>query len=141
MQGKGSRFPVFSNNVYESKMQHQIHESPFTETDNYNSQNFKEKVNSWISKWISKGVIDNNWKRSKTSTNSIPRKTYGLVKTPKVNYPVTVTSSGCNTAAENLSINVKHVLFELSESMPSRIKDSNHLLDIIDIILLVVFTH
>ena len=41
-------------------------------------------------------------------------------------------SSGCNTTIETLSIYVEHVLFELSEGMPSRIKDSNHLLDIID---------
>ena len=41
-------------------------------------------------------------------------------------------SSGCNTAIESLSIYIEHVLFELSEGMPSRIKDSNHLLDIND---------
>ena len=43
-----------------------------------------------------------------------------------------VITSGCNTAIEFLSIYIEHVLFELSESMPSRIKDCNHLLDIID---------
>ena len=31
-----------------------------------------------------------------------------------------------------MSIYIEHVLFELSEGMPSRIKDSSHLLDIID---------
>ena len=40
-------------------------------------------------------------------------------------------TSGWNTAIENLSIYIVLVLFESSESMPSRIKDSNHLLDII----------
>ena len=58
---------------------------------------------------------------------------YGLVKTHKVNNPVRVIASGCNTAIKSLSIYMEHVLFELLESMPSRIKDSNHLLDIIDI--------
>ena len=57
---------------------------------------------------------------------------YGLVKTHKVNNPVRVISSGCNTTIEGLWIYIDlHVLFELSERMPSRIKDSNHLLDII----------
>ena len=77
-------------------------------------------------------MIDNNWKRFITPTNSRPGKMYGLVKTHKVNNPVRVITSGCNTAIESLSIYIEHVLFELSEGMPSRIKDSNHLLDIID---------
>ena len=59
-------------------------------------------------------------------------KMYGLVKTHKVNNPGEVITSGCNTAIEILSIYTEHALFELSEGMPSRIKDSNHLLDIID---------
>ena len=61
VQDKGSRFVVLSNNDYESKVQHQIERSSFTETDIHYSKNFEEKVNSWISKWTSKGVIDNNW--------------------------------------------------------------------------------
>ena len=57
---------------------------------------------------------------------------YGLVKPHKINKPATVITSGCNTAIESLSIYIEHILFELSESTPSRIKDSNHLLDIFD---------
>ena len=132
VQDKGSRFVVLSNDDYESKVQHQIERSSFTETDIDYSKNFEEKGNSWISKWTSKGVIDNNWKRFITPTNSRPGKIYGLVKTHKVNNPVRVITSGCNTAVESLSIYIEHVLFELSEGMPSRIKDSNHLLVKID---------
>ena len=61
-----------------------------------------------------------------TPVNSTPGKMYGLVKTHKVNNPIRVIISGCNTAIESLSISIEHVLFELSETMPSRIKDSNH---------------
>ena len=56
----------------------------------------------------------------------------GLVKSHKVNNPVRVITSGSNTAIESFSIYIERVLFELSESMPSRIKDNNHLLDKID---------
>ena len=80
----------------------------------------------------SKGVIDNNWTRFITPTNSTPVKMYGPVRTHKVNNPVRVIISVCNTAIENLSIYIEHVLFQLSESIPSRIRDSNNLLDIID---------
>ena len=131
-QDNGSQFVVLSNNDYESKVQHQIERSSFTETDIDYSKNFEEKVNSWITKWTSKGVVDNNWKRFITPTNSTPGKMYGLVKTHKVNNPVRLITSGCSTAIESLSIYIEHVLFELSEGMPSRIEDTNHLLDTID---------
>ena len=58
VQDKGSRFVVLSNNDYESKVQHQIDSSSFTETDIDYSKNFEENVNSWILKWILRGVID-----------------------------------------------------------------------------------
>ena len=50
VQDKGSRFVVLSNDDYESKVQHQIERSSFTETDTDYSKNFEEKINSWISK-------------------------------------------------------------------------------------------
>ena len=139
VQDKSSRFVVLSNNDYESKAQHQVERSSFTEADNDHSKNFDENVNSWISKWTSKRLIDNNLKRFISQASSIPEKMYGLAKTHKVNNPVKVTTSGCNTAIESLSIYTEHVLFELSESMRSRNKDNNHLLDIIDNIS-IVFT-
>ena len=74
VQDKGSRFVVLSNNDDESKVQHQIDSSSFTETDIDYSKNFEENVNSWISKWILRGVIDNNRKRFITPTNSTPGK-------------------------------------------------------------------
>ena len=83
VQDKSSRFVVFSINDYETKVQHQIERSSFTETNIEYCKTFEEKVNSWISKWTSTGVIDNNWKRLITSTNSAPVKMYGLVKTQK----------------------------------------------------------
>ena len=125
VQDKGSRFVVLSNDDYDSKVQHQIDRSSFTETDIDYSKNFEEKVSSWISKWTSKGVTDNNWKRFITPTNSRPGKVYGLVKTHKVNDPVRFITRGYNTAIESLSIYIEHVLLELSEGMPFRIKGSN----------------
>ena len=84
-QDKVSRFMVLSNNDYESKMQHQIEHSSFTDIDIDYSNNFEEKVNRWISKWTLKEVIHNNWKRFITPVNSTPGKMYGLVKKKKKN--------------------------------------------------------
>ena len=45
-----------------------------------------------------------------TLVNLTPWKIYGLVKTHKVNYPVRVITSGCNTATKNLSVYIEHLL-------------------------------
>ena len=50
VQDKGSGFVVLSNDDYESKVQHQIERSLFTEIDIDYSKNFGEKVNLLISK-------------------------------------------------------------------------------------------
>ena len=55
---------------------------------------------------------------------------YGLIKTHKADNPVRIITSGCNTAVENLSIFVEKVLYSEVEKIPSRIKDTNHMLDI-----------
>ena len=67
-----------------------------------------------------------------TLVNLTPWKIYGLVKTHKVNYPVRVITSGCNTATKNLSVYIEHLLYELSRSLPSKIKDSYDLSDMIN---------
>ena len=63
-------------------------------------------------------------------------KMYDLVQTHKNNYPVRIITSGCNTAVENLSIFIEKVLYKEVERIPSRIKDTNHMLDIIEMILI-----
>ena len=46
--------------------------------------------------------------------------------------PVRLLISGCNTAIENLSRFIEIICSPLTEVMQSRIKDTSHLLDIID---------
>ena len=94
---------LFNLNDYESKIQHQTDVSSFTELNINNSKNIKEKINSWILKWILKGLLGNNWKKI-NPVHSTPGKMYGLVKTYKINNPARVITSGCNAAIENLSI-------------------------------------
>ena len=68
----------------------------------------------------------------KMGKNSTPRKMYVNVKTHKIGYPTRVITSGCNTAIENLSMFVENVLYDIVSELPPRIKDTNHMLDIID---------
>ena len=67
-----------------------------------------------------------------TAKDSAPGKMYGNVKTHKIGNPTRVKTSGCNTAIENLSIFVENVLYDVASELPSTIKDTNHMLDIID---------
>ena len=57
---------------------------------------------------------------------------YDNVKAHKENNPVRVLTSGCNTTVENVSIFVENILFQLTSELPSRVKDTCHMLEIID---------
>ena len=57
---------------------------------------------------------------------------YGNVKTHKTGNPASVITSGCNTAREDLSIFAENKLYDIASELPPRIKDTNHMLDIID---------
>ena len=64
--------------------------------------------------------------------DSTPEKMYGNVKAHKIGNPTRVITTSCNTAIENFSIFVVNVLYDIASELPSRIKDTNHMLDIID---------
>ena len=57
---------------------------------------------------------------------------YDNIKMPKTDNLARVITSRCNTAVEHLSIFVKTVLYGIVSELPSGIKDTNHMLDIID---------
>ena len=57
---------------------------------------------------------------------------YGNIKTQKTYNPARVITSRCNTPVEHLSFFVKKVLYGIASELPSRIKDTNHMLDIVD---------
>ena len=132
VQDKGSRFFILENETYEEKEQHQIDRNSFKELKDDPSKLFQEKVNNWIEKWYANKVIDNSLKSFVSCDSPSAGKMYGLVKTHKVDNPVRIITSGCNTAVENLSICLEKVLYSEVEEIPSRIKDTNHMLDIID---------
>ena len=57
---------------------------------------------------------------------------YGLVKTHKEGNPVTVITSGCGTAVENLSIFVEKCLYSEVSNIECRVQDTSEMLTIID---------
>ena len=62
--------------------------------------------------------------------DATPEKIYVNVKTHKIGNPTRVILIGCNKAIENLSIFVENMFYGISSELPSRIKDTNHMLDI-----------
>ena len=59
---------------------------------------------------------------------------YGLIKTHKENNPVRVITSGCSTSIEYLSVFVEKYLYREVNKIDSRIKDTQDMLNIIDMI-------
>ena len=55
-----------------------------------------------------------------------------MVKTHKIDNPVHVINRGCNTTIENLSILVEKISYPIADKLPSKIKDTNDMFDIID---------
>ena len=77
-------------------------------------------------------ILDEKWKSYIQSECSASGKMHGLIKTHKNDNPARIITSGFNTAIESLSIFVKKVLYDIASKLPSRIKDTGHMLDIID---------
>ena len=77
-------------------------------------------------------ILAGKWKSYIQTKCSTSGKMYGLVKTHKNDNPLQIITSGCNTAIQSLSIFVEKVLYDIASNLPSRIKDTGHILDIID---------
>ena len=90
------------------------------------------KVNTRIEQWGEMNILDEKWKSYIQTEYSTSGKMYGLKKTNKNNNPAQIITSDCNTAVESLSIFVEKVLHDIASNLPSRIKDTGHMLDIID---------
>ena len=112
------------------KVEQQINRSCFDKLHSDPSSGFKQTVIDWIEKWSDK--INKKWKEFVKPGNCKIGKMYGTVKIYKIDYPVPVITSGCNTAIENLSILVENTLYSIADKLPSKIKDTNHMLDITD---------
>ena len=135
VQDKGSRFVVLDNEDYIKKVEDQINRSSFHRLEYDPTKSFEVKVNTWVEKWSQMNILDQKWKSYIQTECSTSGKMYGLIKTHKNNNPARIITSGCNTAIESLSIFVEKVLYDTASNLPSRIKDTEHMLDIIKLII------
>ena len=57
---------------------------------------------------------------------------YGPIKSHKNDNPARIITTGCKTTIESFFIFVEKVLYDIASNLPSRIKVTGHVLDIIE---------
>ena len=131
-QDKGNRFIIVDKETDIQKAEEQIQRSSFQEVNVDPTNDHIEKVRRWTEKWVGRKEIDKNWKEFIINEEAQPGKNTPLYKTHKNNTPVRLLTTGCNTAIENLSRFLEIHSAPLTTHLPSRIKDTGHLLELID---------
>ena len=114
------------------KADHQIERSSFVKLNYDPTKDFILNVKQWANRWVYGKEISAEWRDYIVSNHATPGKNATLYKTHKTGMPVRLLTSGCNTAIENLSRFIEIICSPLTEVMQCRIKDTSHLLDIID---------
>ena len=132
MQDKGSRFLVVDKTEDIEKAHTQISRSSFSEVSDDLTDKHVKIVSDWADKWESRGDITKQWSNFVKNPDAVPGKNSTLYKTHKASVPVRLLTTGCNTATENLSRFVEKYTAPLAQNIPSRIKDTDHFLEIID---------
>ena len=89
-------------------------------------------MKDWTNKWISRNEISKEWAKYIVNVNAVPGKSNILYKAHKPNNPVRLLTIVCNTAIENLSQFIEVVCAPLTNNIETWIRDTSHLLDIID---------
>ena len=132
MQDKGNRFLVVDKQEDIQKAKAQISRSSFLEVDEDLTSKHIKIVADWAEKWESRGDINKAWSKYIKNPDAVPGKNATLYKTHKDSVPVRLLTTGCNTPTENLSRFVEKHTAPLARNIPSRIRDTDHFLEIID---------
>jgi len=131
-QDKGSQFVIVDKVTDKTKAKEQIDRSSFVKIDHDPTPSHSRKVADWAEKWYVAGEIKREWRDFIINKDEKPGENCTLYKTHKEGNPVRLLTSGCNTAIENLAKYIESVCAPVTENLPSRIKNTAHLLKIID---------
>ena len=130
IQDKGNRFVLVDKGTDRIKANEQINRSNFIEIDHDPTNDHIKIVNSFVTKWQKE--LSKEWSEFIRCTEARPGKNSTLYKTHKPDIPVRLLTTGCGRAIQHLAIFVEKYCSPLSETLPTRIKDTEHLLTIID---------
>ena len=132
LQDKGNRFVIVNKATDTQKAKEKIERSSFAEINYDPTTSHVQKVENWARKWHDRGEISKEWKEYVINKEARPGKNPTLYKTHKQGNRVRLLTSGCNTAIENLARFIESICAPLTEELESRIRNTSHLLDIID---------
>ena len=132
LQDKGNRFVIVDKDTDKRKAYDQIERSSFRLLDYDPTEEHIERVTDWAGKWCLSGDISSDWKNYIINSDARPGKNVTLYKFHKPDIPVRLLTTGCNTAIEHLSMYIENICAPLANSIETRIRDTFHLLDIID---------
>ena len=86
----------------------------------------------WCKKWKNSGHLSTEWENYIINHKATAARNCPLYKTHKPGTPVRLLTSGCNSATEGISEYVEIKCAPLAQNLRSRIRDTSHMLDIID---------
>ena len=131
-QDKGYRFVAVNKQTHIIKANHQIERSSFVKLNYHPTKDFILNVKQWADKGFCEEEISTEWTDYIVNNQATHGKNATLYKKHKTGMPVRLLKSGCNTAIANLSRFIEIICSPLTEIMQCRIKDTSHLLDVID---------
>ena len=89
-------------------------------------------LRTWCEKWENQEHLSKEWTSFIVNDDAHPAKNKPLYKTHKNGTPVRLLTSGNGSATENLSLYVEKICGPLANNLRSNIKDTGHMLEIID---------
>ena len=132
IQDKGNKFVLVDKEIDIFKAEQQIKKSSMKKLENDLTQDIIQKVQDWCEKWKEEGSLPSEWCEYIVNKDATAAKNAPLYKTHKSGTPVRLLTSGCNSATEGLSLFVEKKCAPLAKQLKSRIRDTGHLLEIID---------
>ena len=132
MQDKGNKFVIVDKETDINKAKEQIKKSSMEVLTEDPTQEIIQKVEEWCTRWKNSGHLTNEWEKHIINKEATAARNNPLYKTHKAGTPVRLLTSGCNSATEGLSLFVEKKCAPLAQNLRSRIKDTSHMLDLID---------
>ena len=132
LQDKGNKFVVVKKDTDIQKAEKQIARSSMIKVDEDPTKQIVGKVKNWCHKWTDKKHLSKEWASFIAKEDARPAKNNPLYKTHKNGIPVRLLTSGNGSATENLSLYVERKCAPLACKLKSRIRDTGHMLEIID---------
>ena len=132
MQDKGNKFIIVDKQTDIRKAEEQILKSSMEPLNEDITQHTISRVERWCEKWRNAGHLSAEWENYIVNPDATAARNNPLCKIHKPGTPVRLLTSGCNSATEGISEYVEKKCAPLALNMRSRIRDTSHLLEIVD---------